>query len=330
MGPEILIRAYQQGDEHSIVASFEEVFDKPMSLDLWRWKFLQGDQSPIIVVGEWQEDQSIVSQYAVMAMDVQADGALITAGQPVDVFCLRRPGSVQGRVYLRCYDHLVSRFCRPAGTCQLLFGFPNRRALRQGQLQMGYPESPPRVPVLSRPVSARLPSRLLRVLRGGGSLPSSPGCTAGEIDRLWQNARRRYPVAVARDGHWYQRRFASHPENRYLHLLIHRNGQPRVWAAYSACGYQLRWVDLVWDGQSDNDLLEIETQACELARRGGFSEIVMWLHGDARAESVLEGVDWQVDRDAELWFAHRFYDHSLKSDSFGERFYVTMAVSDHV
>jgi hypothetical protein len=330
MKAEILVRTYQEGDEHAIVAGFEQAFAKPMSLATWQWKFLHGDQPPSVVVGEWQDDQSIVGQYAVMPMDVQVEGRLLAAGQPVDVFCLRRPGSVERQIYRRCYDQLVGRFCRPAGRYQLLFGFPNRRALRQGQLQMGYPDNPPQVPVLSRPVAGRLRSRVLRVLRGG-RLPSGPSCSADDIDQLWQRARGRYPVAVARDGRWFQRRFASHPEIRYLHLLVHRGGQPRVWAALSASGQQLSWVDLVWDGQAEDDVLEMERQIHQLARRGGFRESVLWLLGDARVESILEAAGWQVDRAAELWFSHRFYGPlPMPASRFAERFYVTMAVSDHV
>ena len=38
----IVIRLYQSGDEAGIAKLFREVFDREMSLDEWRWKYVMG------------------------------------------------------------------------------------------------------------------------------------------------------------------------------------------------------------------------------------------------------------------------------------------------
>ncbi len=327
--PSYLTRCYLDGDEEGIIEGFGTTFNEQLSLESWQWKFRYDGAEPTIAVSVSQAGE-IVCQYAVMPLEVRAGGKIIKAGQPVDVFCLRRPGTARLQIYNRTYQWLESSFCGPGRRFQLLFGFPNARALRQGQVQMGYPIDPPRVPLLSRTVAGRFVSRLRRELRPNSSLVGHR-CSPEEIDALWQRSCHRYPVSVARDGAWVRRRYLSRPGIHYPFLEVRRQGLMSVWAAFRACGPVLKWVDLVWDGHDEADLLQIAEMARRLAIQGGQKEIDLWLMGDGAVQSLLCDAGWTLDHEAPLWFAHRFYDEGVQcASTFSDLFYLTMGVSDHV
>ena len=38
------VRAYQDGDEHAIVALFRAIFDVPRTIERWKWQFVEHPQ----------------------------------------------------------------------------------------------------------------------------------------------------------------------------------------------------------------------------------------------------------------------------------------------
>ncbi len=322
------VRTYRQGDECRIVTAFEEAFGEARGLEEWRWRFRFEGRSPCIALGQ-TEGGEVVSQYAAIPMRLEIDGVALGAGQPVDVFCLRRPGSAEGGLYVRTYRRFVKSFCGRQRPFQVLFGFPHDRVLRQGQLKMGYPSDPPPVPAWTLPIAGKVRSLVRRAVPP--LAPSGERWTGDEMDRLWQRCRRRYPVAAVRDGHWLERRFASRPGVRYQHLVVRRDGEPRAWAALRRVGWEMRWADLLWDGSRAADLEALSRRARELARRAGRRRLVLWLAGDDEAAAVLERIGFRPRAGQELFFAHRFYDRGVAgAEEFARRFYVTLGISDLV
>ncbi len=326
---DFVTRCYRGGDEQGIIAGFSATFDESQAIENWRWKYCYGDEKPTIAVTSGANGE-IVCQYAVIPLRMNIEGQQVSAGQPVDIFCLRRPGTIRYQVYRRTYQEFEKQFCGPGRNYKLLLGFPNARALRQGQLQMGYPSDAPRVPVWSKNVNGRICSRFRREIRRGRPVVGDQFATA-DIDNLWQRSAHRYPVSVIRDYAWVYRRYLSRPQVYYSFLVVRRQGQITAWAAFLACNSVLNWVDLVWDGCDKNDLNKIIKMARRLAITGGQKEIQLWLMGDQEVQNLLSEAGWRADHETPIWFAHRFYEKGiLGASTFCDRFYLTMGVSDHV
>lgn len=58
------IRNYQEGDEKHILPLFERVFGRPMSLENWRWRFIDNPAGQKLIKLMWDEDK-LVGHYAV-------------------------------------------------------------------------------------------------------------------------------------------------------------------------------------------------------------------------------------------------------------------------
>ncbi len=102
--PPLTIRAYEPGDEHAILETFNRVFGEidptfqPRTLEAWRWQFL-GNPSGHRIFIALTEEGKVVSQYAGVGQRVLLDGDEVSFSQQVDSMTdpawrlvLREPG----------------------------------------------------------------------------------------------------------------------------------------------------------------------------------------------------------------------------------------------
>ena len=89
----------------------------------------------------------------------------------------------------------------------LLYGFPGKRALRLGQLKLGYGEPVP-IRLWQREVTHR------RLIWRKRSPQTAPNLTA--FERLWHRAAGRYPVSTIRDASWLKQRYLERPNSPYV------------------------------------------------------------------------------------------------------------------
>ena len=90
MTDEVIIRAYQPGDETGLVAGYNAIFPQARSLEHWLWKFLDapiGDNAignTQIVVAE--AEGKVVGTYSSMMVRVRMEGEDLLAAQGLDMW----------------------------------------------------------------------------------------------------------------------------------------------------------------------------------------------------------------------------------------------------
>jgi hypothetical protein len=312
-------RPYAPGDEAAINRGFNEVFGLQRPLQEWEWKFAALPEGRWILVAVDPRGE-VVAHYGAVPVRFQVDGEVLRAGQPVDVFCLRRPDLVHAMVFVR----LVREFYRVFGGPErlaLLFGFPSERPLRLGKAKMSYGDPAP-VPVWRRGTVGRRSWWTRHAVK--------PGLDAAAADRLWQRSAARYPVATVRDGTWLQRRYTGRPGVEYAHLSAWKRGEVHAWAVLRLLDGVARWVDLVWDGEDPRALAALDDAAGRLARRWGAAEIEMWLANDAAAEVVFSARDWASTPHPQVKLTALSFQPGVDGNDVVRRYYLTMGDSDLV
>ena len=313
-------RAYQPGDEVSINHHFNAVFELHRPLSEWGWKFQPEQDGCTILLGVNAKDE-IIAQYAVIQTRMQMDGLVFRAGQPVDVFCLRQDGATQRRVYPKMVHEFFQRYGNPEHL-PLLFGFPGKRALRLGQLKLGYGEPVP-IRFWQREVTRR------RLIWKKRSPQGAPNLDA--FERLWQRAAGRYAVSTIRDARWLKQRYLDRPNNPYVHICIPHEQDVQAWAVLRFEKNTAHWVDLVWDGSDSNVLRRLEERCVESARLAGASQMEMWLSGDAEAEAIFAGQGWQcLEHPLQLQLVARSFDPQIDAAHLIQHAYLTMGNADLV
>jgi hypothetical protein len=221
------------------------------------------------------------------------------------------------------------RFFGESGRYPLLYGFPGRRALRLGVLQLGYDAMDPEPITSLRREAGQARGAAHRLLyRAELARDWEP-----LLDTLWARVRHSYPVAVVRDAERALRRLAGHPTVRYHRFLVFPRFSrvPVAFAAFRCDQGVCRWVDLVWDHEHPGALALLSRMGARLAAQAGAGHEEMWLHGDSEGVSRLEGHGFtRVDEPQGLVVVARTFVPDLDAAALSGRLYLTMADSDLV
>ncbi|NOZ77945.1 MAG: GNAT family N-acetyltransferase [Acidobacteria bacterium] len=324
----VVFRPYRTGDEEAINRGFNEVFKTSRSLDEWRWKFPPAEGGRPIMLAFSGND--LVAHYAGIPVMFQIGEREVPAVQIVDVFSTKagRRGFSRRGVWVRTVETFFAEF-GASGRYSLLFGFPGKRALRLGVLQLGYDAMPPqeiasfhREPGGARTSVQRLAYRAELV---GGVEP--------RLDALWRRVRGDYPVAVVRDARRVSRRLSGRPGVTYHRFVIlpRFSAAPVGFVAFRTDGGVCRWVDLVWDHSHPGALALVSHLGARLAAavEAGYEEL--WLNGDAAGAERLVSLGFERRPEPNgLVMVARSFDPSLDVTALDGRVFITMADADLV
>jgi len=325
---ELIFRPYAPGDERAINDAFNEVFGLERPLDEWLWKYPpEPGGRPIMLA---LQDDELLAVYGGLPARLQVDGRTWSAVQIVDVLstpAARRRLARRG-VWVRTVEEFFQVFGE-SGRYPLLYGFPGRRALRLGVLQLGYDALEPQTIGYLRRARGAARSDLGRLLyRAELARDWEP-----RLDVLWRRVRPWYPVAMVRDAERSTRRLAGRPRVRYHRFLVtpRISDQPVAFAAFRTDGKRCQWVDLVWDHGHPGALALLSRLGARLAEQTAIEGEEMWLNGDPAAVARLESLGFTCcDEPNGLVLVARSFSPSLDVTSFDGRIYLTMADADLV
>ena len=324
----VTFRPYRPGDERQINEAFNAVFGVHRSLDEWAWKFPEVPGGRPIMLA--YAGAKLLAQYAGLPTRFWVDGREHPAVQIVDLFSTReaRRRFLRRGIFVKTGEQFFEVYAR-SGRYPLLFGFPGRRSLRIGVLQLGYDAMPAQEIFY------------LRRERGAGK----PGVhrlgyraeliTAGDarLDALWERVRGDYPIAVVRDAQRAAHRLGGHPRVEYAcFLILRRWGREGLgFVAFRTDGGSCRWVDLLWDHAHPGALELAAHLGLELAVQTGAAAEELWLNGDEAGAVRLQALGFQHQREPSLpVMVARSFDPALDINALHGRVYITMADADLV
>jgi len=324
----LVLRPFEPGDELAVNDSFNRVFGRQRTLDEWSWKFpLEPGGRPIMLALRGGE---LLAHYAGAPVRFLVDGRVWPAAQNVDVFSA--PGA-RGRfsrrgLWVQTAERFFATFSA-SGRYPLLYGFPGRRSLRLGVLQLGYDAVAPQpIAYLSRPVAPRRRGLRSRFYRAELARDWEP-----RLDLLWDRVCGQYPVAVVRDAERALRRLAGHPRLRYHRFLLfpRLSTVPVGYLALYSDGDGCRWVDLVWDHDHPGALELAGHLAGRVAAGTGAGHEELWLNGDPEGHERLVAMGFAARPEPNgLVMVARSFAPELDVAALDGRVYLTMADADLV
>ncbi|GEM_PF-906738 len=213
------IRPLREGDEQSLLATFEAAFGRNLSPQAWHWAFRQnpaGTQVQVALRGE-----QVVAQYAALPSRVWMDGQARVFSQVVDSMVhpserggLGRQGTFARTAQAFFEDHSLNG--PGGGEVSLFYGWPLPANRRIGERLLGY-ERCGRQHALARPVEALsdpAPSSLAEL-----NVEELSGFD-DQAQWLWERCAREMEVGTVRDGAWLLWRYICHPVHTYTCLGV--------------------------------------------------------------------------------------------------------------
>ncbi len=240
MDKEWSIRSYNEGDEHSITALFNDIFNKSRTLAHWDWEFKKNPEGFKVLVAE--QDDNVIAHLAALPRTIKIGQENALASLEVDG--MTHPNFTRRGIFIALGKRLLSESVNE--DIAIVIGFPNENAL-PGHRKLNAVELF-RLPVMIRPINFRNLSKKLfanRVLRKGSELfgrflfrvvyrakkahiEDDVTITAistfdSSFDRFWEEASSSHTVILQRDSRYLNWRYilgpgqAEHPEHPYGH-----------------------------------------------------------------------------------------------------------------
>jgi len=320
------LRPYEEGDEVEINRLFNEVFHCSRTIDEWFWKFRSSCVNPPILLGFL--DGRLVTQYAGIPERLFWKGREVAAAQIVDVFSTRAARSFARRgAWVRTVDGFFEDF-GASGRYPLLYGFPGKRALRLGVLQLGYDAlSPQPILQMERKVKGYR-GNLRRRLYKAELLRRD---NIRRVDELWERARSEMGFGIIRDSLHLSRRFLNRPGMPYHLFGISPRFSDRLvaYVVFRQDGGCCRWVDFILLHGHPGAFELMSVLGWDLARQNGVDREEVWLHGDDEILQLLGTGGFQPNqKELPLAFVARSFGSDFNPELLEEGMYLTMGDTD--
>jgi len=207
-----IFRDYKKGDEIQIVDLFERVFGKKMTLDFWKWRFVENPFGEGIIKLLF-DNNLLIGHYAVIPMVVQVKNTSTPAA--FSMTTMTHP-DYQGQgifTYLakETYSEAQKRGFK------FVYGFPNQNSYYRFIKKLGWMDFG-KMTVLYKDFKEGIHFSI----RGANNIYEIKKFT-DDIDSLWKKVRQNYQVVVPRTKEFLNWRFINNPEINYKIFSINND-----------------------------------------------------------------------------------------------------------
>ncbi len=311
----LVIRMFQDGDEHGITTLFKEVFGREMTLDEWNWKYRgQGNlrvcSAVIELLGE-----GIVGHYGGIPFRMTRDGVKIKGISACDVMVRKKFRSFARlkKIHTLFVDELYK------DSFIMFYGFPNERnlLLPSEKLQL-YERIETVYDVVKNTAFNNNMSRFIYKL-----FPMS--FDDERINRLWNETGHEFRLSIIRDRAYLKWRYEKNPLFRYELWGLRKRWSKKLdgLAVVRGDGSEKLFImDMVFSKKVFLPLLsKVENLACSL----GIAKLSFWVPQRFH-QLLLENQFSLVPFGATL--PRSTHPLTIRKEEIAEKFFYTMGDTD--
>lgn len=325
---QLAVRAYESGDETSILPLFNQVFNQNRSLNHWQWKFLNNPQGGPYITGAW-EGSELAAHYAAYPVALTINGMADSTMHVGDTFTVpsmrgvgRGKTSLIGRV-VRLFHKL---WCEDR--IDFFYGFNTGRIQKLGKNILAYEVIAP-VYEFSCPASSKASPWWSSLAKRFSSYQAEICDQSGAwADTFFEQAKAHYPMLLTRDYPYLKWRYDEHPDYEYKFVLLKKAGVITGWSVIRQQDNDILLVDaLVLPDDAEQLLVQTRLAASQLNKEGALigwcSQTPEWW------KKAMESQGFTIRRQAqELDLCVTFFSKRFSATDIRENFYYSMGDSD--
>lgn len=235
-------RPYQPGDEAAITKLFETVFARPMSLEFWRWRFLEHPAGGPMITLAYDGDV-LVGHYATSHAPLAVAGRVLPAA--LSMTTMTHP-EYRGRKLFELLGRALYEQMEDAGQAAV-YGFPNTNSHPLFLAKMGWHDTC-EVPTFHQDLAS------LPAAAPVDTLVRELPAIDQRFDAVWNSVSPSFPIAGLRTAATLRWRVDHNPVNTYTRLVLE--------AGDGIAGYAITKPF----GDDALDLVEIRCSDCAAAK----------------------------------------------------------------
>jgi len=315
-------RSYESGDEYPILDLFKQVFKREMSLEFWRWRFVNNPFGKAVIRLSFDASK-LVGHYAVIPMNVQVQGKSTKAALSMTTMVHQdyRGSGIFTNLAQESYKAAAER-----GT-EFVFAFPNENSYYPFIKMLGW-KGFGKMSILEKDVETNYTENASEIDVHQIERFDS------RIDLLWDKVKQRYPVIVPRTRQFLNWRFVQSPDETYTKFVVGNNEE--------LLGYVVLKVYVAPTGGKGHivDMLTVEDEAVvrKLLRRTysyftaqGINNISCWCQDNSFYAHILEAEGFSRKEMEGTYFGIKILDGRsdlLKSVESFPNWFLSMGDSD--
>ena len=326
MYSEFEVRPYESGDERDILKLFKIVFKRDMTINFWRWRFIEGPFGKGIIYLAFDGD-ILTGHYAVFPTLIKIKREIVKA--VFSMTTMTHP-NYRGKGIFTTLANAVYEEAYRKGY-KLVFGFPNENSFGAFVNKLGWKGfGRINLYVLSFNLTKfhRLEGNLRCKIKQVYSFDDN-------INKLWESVKDELRISVPRISRYLNWRFVENPEEKYFLFLVNTSDHLEgyfVLKKYTNPNNGEKYghiIDFLFEDYSyfENVLF----YSYNFFKETGVSKVTFWINESIANNLQLAKLGVKKMEMERTYFGYKIFD--LQSD-FGnelenmENWYITMGDSD--
>jgi len=242
---------------------------------------------------------------------------------------LDRPEFERRATFVQTVHKSYKKYHGPSKKIPFFYGSAGPRLFTVGKLSLGLKG------FVSIDYYSKGTSRLIRPLSmiAGNSVwdAIAPETKASlrDIDSLWESSKGRYGVTLVKNGEYFNRRYITHPLNKYMIISTYENNNLEGLLVLSYGARVVKLLDLLWDGRAKEAVSYLLDKAWSVTRKTGAVKLEMWLNNDEELAQILKSHGMEKNESPyTLKLISRSFDDCLDAEDIAQRFSMTMGDTD--
>jgi hypothetical protein len=250
---EVVVKAYQKGNEEKILPLFNQIFQTSRSLESWQWKFTKNPYGGPYISIAWYEN-NLAAHYAAYPVPISINNKTQIIYQVGDTFTVptyRKKGHGTRSVLARVVAHFHQHYCEQK--IPFFFGFNRGNIQKLGKMFLNYESVAPVYEwVLDKnDINRRYIDKTAWKSLCCGYSVSKEKNIGKWADSLFSQACPLYGTLIERNSTYLQWRYDNNPEYDYDIFLVKQFGRPIAWCICYLQDDQIVIGDVLFSVQSN-------------------------------------------------------------------------------
>jgi len=308
-------KRYSNGDEKDILDAFKIVFERELSIDYWKWRYVDNPNGDTTLINIAWDENKLAAHYALSPVTIFVNGIKYNSALSMSTFT--HPDYLKRGLFTKLAENL---YLENMDSVDVIFGVPNDNSVNGFIKKLGF-KLIKEIPMLESKIlnkNYKVTNKCVFIYR-----------FEKEFDELFFLVSNKYNIITSRDSKYLNWRFIDNPENKYQVIAYIDKGRILGYAVIKIYDKDLELIGDIVDIIAINELVlrELINSCFSLFQSKSVLKVNTWFFNN-EFMSVLKDFNFKKSG-LYFYFIVKNNSGKLKNDIFDfNNWYLTMSDID--